>query len=100
MYPLVHSLRGIFNNRNATKASARKSMEEWFLKVEAFGNDALKVAANTIKDRLDEVLNYFTNRATNASAESLNTKIKQFRALLRGAVDMDFFLFRLSLIFG
>jgi transposase len=51
-------------------------MREWFEKVEAFGNDAFNVAASTIKDRLDEVLNYFVNRSTNASAESLNSKIK------------------------
>ncbi|MDY5599413.1 MAG: DDE transposase, partial [Bacteroidaceae bacterium] len=37
---------------------------------------------------------------TNASAESLNSKIKQFRAQLRGVADVDFFLYRLSMIFG
>jgi transposase len=68
--------------------------------VEAFGNDAFNVAASTIKDRLDEVLNYFVNRSTNASAESLNSKIKQFRAQLRGVIDVNFFLYRLSMIFG
>ena len=99
-YSLVHSLRIIFNNRNANKTFARCSIEEWFRKVEEFGNEAFNVAATTIKDRLDEVLNYFVNRATNASAESLNAKIKQFRAQLRGVVDIDFFLFRLSRIFG
>ena len=50
--------------------------------------------------REDEVLNYFINRATNASAESLNSKIKQFRAQLRGVIDVDFFLYRLSMIYG
>jgi transposase len=75
-YSLVHSLRCTFNNPRATKSSAIKGMREWFEKVEAFGNDAFNVAASTIKDRLDEVLNYFVNRSTNASAESLNSKIK------------------------
>jgi transposase len=99
-YSLVHSLRCIFNNRGATKSFAANSIKEWFKKVEAFGNDAFNVAASTIKDRLDEVLNYFVNRSTNASAESLNSKIKQFRAQLRGVIDVNFFLFRLSMIFG
>ena len=58
------------------------------------------LSAYTIRDREDEVLNYFINRATNASAESLNSKIKQFRAQLRGVVNLDFFLYRLSMIFG
>lgn len=99
-YSLVHSLRCIFNNRSATKSSAASSLKEWFKKVEAFGNEAFNVAASTIKDRMDEVLNYFVNRSTNASAESLNSKIKQFRAQLRGVIDVKFFLFRLSMIFG
>ena len=38
----------------------------------------------------------FSNRATNASAESLNAKIKLFRAQLHGVVDVKFFLFRLT----
>ena len=33
-------------------------------------------------DREDEILNYFVNRSTNASGESLNAKIKDFRAQL------------------
>ena len=37
------------------------------------------IAVDIIRDREDEVLNCFLNRATNASAESLNSKIKHFR---------------------
>jgi hypothetical protein len=38
--------------------------------------------------------------ATNASAESLNSKMKAFRAQLRGVSDLPFFMYRLSTIFG
>ena len=48
----------------------------------------------------NEVLNYFVNRSTNASAELLNAKIKDFRAQLRGVIDKKFFIFRLVKIFG
>ena len=44
------------------------------------------------------VLNYFVNRQTIASAESLNAKIKHFRTQLHGVVDVRFSLYRLSLI--
>ncbi|MDR2929215.1 MAG: transposase [Cytophagaceae bacterium] len=37
------------------------------------------------------MLNFFINRATNASAESFNAKIKAFRASLRGVVDTTFY---------
>lgn len=93
-------LRMIFSNTRATWISGYESMQNWFDKVREFGNDSFNTAAETIKERLDEVLNYFIHRATNASAESLNSKIKQFRAQLRGVVDIDFFLYRLSMIFG
>ena len=33
-------------------------------------------AMKTLKSKEDEVLNYFVNRATNAAAESLNSKMK------------------------
>ena len=99
-YSIVHSLRMIFSNPRATWISAYVSIQKWYEKVKAFGNDAFNTAADTIHDREEEVLNYFINRATNASAESLNSKIKQFRAQLRGVVDIDFFLYRLSMIFG
>ena len=52
------------------------------------------------KRKEDEVLNYFINRSTNAHAESLNSKLKGFRAQLRGVQDLPFFMFRASVIFG
>jgi len=57
-------------------------------------------ARDTIKEREEEVLNYFINHSTNASAESLNSKIKLLRAELKGVVDLPYFLFRIDKIFG
>ena len=52
-----------------------------------FGNKAFNDIAAAMYDHEDEILNYFVNPSTNASAESLYAKIKQFRAQLRGIVD-------------
>ena len=65
-----------------------------------FGNRAFNDIAAAMYDREDEILNYFVNRSTNASAESFNAKVKQFRALLRGIIDRKFFLFRLTKIYA
>jgi len=46
------------------------------------------------------ILNYFNNRSTNASAESFNAKIKEFRAQFRGVRDVKFFLYRLTKLFA
>ncbi|WP_165596629.1 transposase, partial [Chryseobacterium sp. FP211-J200] len=55
---------------------------------------------NTITNHYNDILNYFERRSTNASAESFNSKIKNFRLQLRGVKDKAFFLFRLSKLFA
>jgi transposase len=55
---------------------------------------------NTISLNYREILNYFDNRSTNASAESFNAKTKAFRAQLRGVRNKEFFLFRLTQIYA
>lgn len=100
VYGLTHSLRVIFNNKNATKESARASLLEWYEKVAKVKNEDFNVLAETLQQREDEVLNFFLYRSTNAQAEALNTKIKAFRAQLRGIVDLKFFLFRLTRIYA
>lgn len=57
-------------------------------------------AAKSIKYHIDNILNFFKNRNTNANAESFNAKIKLFRSNLRGVADVSFFLFRLSKLFS
>jgi transposase len=47
-----------------------------------------------------DILNFFEKRSTNASAESFNAKIKNFRLQLRGVKDKTFFLFRLTKLFA
>lgn len=99
-YSITHSLRMIFNNSNATKETGKESLGKWYNKVTDFNDKNFNTVAATIYEREDEILNYFINRATNASAESLNSKIKRFRAQLHGVIDVKFFLFRLTNIYG
>ena len=60
----------------------------------------MKSARDALKSREEDLLNYFTTRSSNAMAESFNSKIKAFRAQLRGVTDIPFFMFRLCKIFG
>ena len=98
-YSLTHSLRMIFAQK-CDKEAGRKSIRKWYAKVGEFDNKAFNDIAAAMYDREDEILNYFVNRSTNVSAESLNAKIKDFRAQLRGVIDKKFFIFRLVKIFG
>jgi len=96
---LTHSLRMIFS-KNSVKDAARLSLARWYNKVAEAEFKSFNTIAATVYEHYEEILNFFINRSTNASAESFNAKIKAFRATLRGVVDIDFFLFRLTNIYA
>jgi transposase len=98
-YSLCHSLRMIFS-KNTIKDAARLSMAKWYNKVEEAGMRSFNVIAATFYEHYEEILNFYTNRSSNAMAESFNAKIKLFRANLRGVADKKFFLFRIANLYG
>jgi len=98
-YSLAHSLRMIFS-KNTVKDAARLSLAKWYNHVAESEFKSFNTIAATVYEHYEEILNFFVNRSTNAAAESFNAKIKAFRANLRGVVDIDFFLFRLSKIYA
>ena len=73
---------------------------EWYGKVAACTLREIKSVRDTIKFYEDEILNYFIKRQTNASAESLNSKVKCFRAQVKGVKDIPFFMYRLATVLG
>jgi transposase len=86
--------------KNTMKDVARLSLARWYNKVAESEFKSFNTIAGTIYEHYDEILNFFVNRSTNASAESFNAKIKAFRASLRGVIDIKFFLFRLTKIYA
>jgi len=98
-YSLTHSLRMIFA-KNSIKNAARLSLARWYNQVAESEFKSFNTIAATVYEHYEEILNFFINRSTNASAESFNAKIKSFRATLRGVVDVEFFLFRLTKIYA
>ena len=99
-YNLINSLRTLFKNKNLTKETAKQKFKEWYGKVAASTLREIKSVRNTIRFYEDEILNYFDGRKTNASAESLNSKIKCFRAQVKGVRDIPFFMYRLATVLG
>lgn len=99
-YNLINSLRAIFRNKELTKETAKEKFEEWYGKVAECTLREIKSVRDTIKLYEDEILNYFIKRQTNASAESLNSKIKCFRAQVKGVRDIPFFMYRLATVLG
>lgn len=99
-YDVINKLRAIFRSKTLTKETAREKLHGWYKTVNQCTIREVKSARDAIKSREDNVLNYFIARSTNASAESLNSKLKGFRAQLRGVSDLPFFMYRICTIFG
>lgn len=97
-YQQTLAFRNIYENQQ--KSIAKIAFEQWIEKVQTQSLKEFNTVANTVKYNLDNILNFFNNRNTNANAESFNSKIKLFRANLRGVTDTKFFLFRLHKLFA
>lgn len=98
VYQLTLSFRNIY--KNTTKSIALDRFNEWKQKVEDLKMKEFNTVLNSIENHMENILNFFDNRSTNANAESFNSKIKLFRANLRGVTDAKFFLFRLGKLFA
>jgi len=98
-YNLAQGLSYIFEN-NTDKNVARLKLAHWYDKVEKSLFKSFNTIARSIQMHYKPILNYFNNRSTNASAESFNAKIKEFRAQFRGVRDVKFFLYRLTKLFA
>jgi transposase len=98
-YKLCQNLSWIFNNTK-DKTSALIRLAKWDEKVRQASFKSFNTIARTMSIHYMNILNYFDNRSTNASAESFNAKIKAFRAQFRGVRNVDFFLYRLTTIFA
>jgi transposase len=83
-----------------SKNIAQEMFIRWIKKTHTMEMKEFYTVANTVYNNIDNILNFFDNRNTNANAESFNSKIKLFRANQRGVVDTKFFLFRLHKLFA
>ena len=97
-YQLCISFRNIY--KCLTKQQAKDKFMEWKNKVLEENIKEFNSVVNSIEHHFDNIMNFFNNRNTNANAESFNSKIKNFRANLRGVTDIKFFLFRLQKLFA
>lgn len=98
-YKLCQNLSWIFNNTK-DKTSALIRLAKWDEKVRQAAFKSFSTISRTMSIHYQNILNYFDNRSTNASAESFNAKIKAFRAQFRGVRNIEFFLYRLTTIYA
>ena len=99
-YELSMLFRSFYEGK--TRSEGEKRLQTWYAAVERHKTDfpSFLTAAHSIQVHEGTILNYFYDRSTNASAESFNAKIKNFRGLVRGVTDKKFFLYRIAMIYG
>ncbi len=99
-YRLVRELGTIYQ-KTKDKALAYTKLAQWYNKIENSSfSKTFGTVARSIQNHYQNILNFFENRSTNASAESFNAKIKAFRNQFRGVRSIPFFLFRLANIYA
>lgn len=97
-YEHIMEFRGIYGLTR--QLQAEEKFIRWIEKTDQLKIKEFNTFSNSVKYNLDNILNFFINRNTNATAESFNSKIKLFRANLTGITDTQFFLFRLHKLFA
>lgn len=98
-FELTHALRLIYS-KTKDKRVAFTKLAKWYNDVTDAGFKSFNTISATIYSHYVNILNFFNNRSTNASAESFNAKLKAFRSVLRGVNDTRFFLFRVAKIYA
>jgi len=98
-FDLTHQLRLIFS-KTKDKGVAYTKLAKWYNEVTEAGFKSFNTISATIYSHYINILNFFNNRSTNASAESFNAKLKNFRSVLRGVTDISFFLYRVAKIYA
>jgi len=98
-YKLSMMFRSIYEHSQSIP-EAQKKLRSWYQKVELKQIEPFITVAESIRLHKTNILNYFINRSTNASAESFNAKLKNFRALVRGVRDKKFHLFRIAKLYS
>lgn len=100
-YNLTMHFRGIYEHAR-DRENALERLQRWYASVEKRLDDFpnFETPMQTIRLNEQTIVNYFKQRETNASAESFNAKVKNFRALQRGVSDIKFFMYRLAKLYG
>lgn len=98
-YDLGVALGDIFNKCKDKKVAFTK-LGLWHNQVENAGIASFESVAKSVTAHHPQILHYFDNRSTKASAESFNAKLKAFRSIFRVVRDTTFFIYRVMKLYA
>jgi transposase len=88
-YYLKEDLRQIW--QQASKATARRVLQDWIRRADASGVRMLQQFARTLEEHRDGILAYYDYRISTGPLEGINNKIKTMKRQAYGFRDREFF---------
>ena len=82
------------------RLNAEVKLKAWIKRAKKSKIPTMKTAAQTIENNIGGILNYLQNRASNASVENFNRKLKALLNYRRGVNNKNLFFFRLIQIYA
>ena len=96
VYDSIDCFRDFYATGIGQRHDAKKHLICWYADAKKLRIEELSNLINTIKRHEPDILNYFDEGLTNASLESLNSKIQRFVISTFGFRDRDLFHFRIK----
>ena len=100
MYEQIEIVFKIYDSKSTVK-EAKSQFDNWFTSISKL--DFITELQNTwrmIKNHLDRIINYFSNRLTNGYAEGLNSRMQKVISNSKWFRDQDYMIYRMIKIFG
>jgi len=101
-YELSCAFRAWYDKKNvgAHHLQIEKGLHDWYEQIEIADVDEMLNFKTQVESNEEIIMAYFIRGNTNAIAENLNKRIKQFIASNNGVQDVDFFFFRIKNFFA
>jgi transposase len=95
-YDFCNELTQIFDE-DMIKSKAKRKMNHWIKKVNKSGIKCFDDFLSTLRNRMDEITNYFKNRRTSGFVEGFNNKIKVIKRRCYGILNIEHLFQRIVL---
>ena len=83
---------GLIWDEEKTREDAQIKINEWIAKTPELNIKEFTTVTYTISQNMEQILNFFDNRSTNANAESFNAKLKLFSQPLKSQSLISIFV--------
>lgn len=79
----------------SNEETARVCLEAWIQQALLSGLEIFKAIAESFRDKIQFILNWFKKRVSSAISEGFNNKIKRLKRMAYGYRDVDYFLLKI-----